>query len=158
MSETRTKKPSQKKKQTREAAARPKKRKRLRFAIGTALLVAAPAGGFAVGCGPDEGDMVNTPAPENINVPPDPEPESVETSNPVVPIEPMETANPTGEEPPPVVEPETEPEPETDPETEPVDDGRGTTPTHRSNPVPMVLPPPPQERTNVRPSRDEPEL
>ncbi len=66
MSETRSKKPSQKKKKTHDAPARPKKRKRLRFAIGTALLVAAPAGGFVVGCGPTEGDMVNTPAPENL--------------------------------------------------------------------------------------------
>ncbi len=135
MSETRSKKPSQKKKKTHDAPARPKKRKRLRFAIGTALLVAAPAGGFVVGCGPTEGDMVNTPAPENVNVAPDPEPETVETSNPVVPIEPMETANPTGEAPPPIVEPEPEPEPHTEPEPA-ADAPMGTAPLHRTTPDP----------------------
>ncbi len=94
MNKTRSKQPSQKK-QTRRAPARAKKRKRLRFAIGTALLVAAPAGGLAVGCGPTERDMVNTPAPPHVNVPADPEPETVETSNPVV-----EPPPPIGETPP----------------------------------------------------------
>ncbi len=63
---------------------RGKERKRVGCAVGAALRVAAPAGGLAVGCGPTERDMVNTPAPAHINVPADPEPETVETSNPVV--------------------------------------------------------------------------
>lgn len=107
-------------------ARRPRAKRRLHFAVSTALLV-GPMAVAGPACGPQETGNTTAPPEPRINVPPDPE----ETSNPVeIEEPPMEEGNTPAP-----------PEPTEPPEEQ-----------ETANPVETEEPPPePAETTPVRP-------